>query len=47
MDCKLWRVTVYMRDDKINYIEQEVEILLPDTCQHGTDFLKLLTYAST
>lgn len=35
-DAVCWRVTVYLKGERIESIEQEVEVGLPEDCQHGS-----------
>lgn len=41
LDSQTWRVTVYLNEDDktIKWIQQEVQVALPDDVQHGGDLL--------
>lgn len=43
-DSMRWRVTVWMKDDKINRVEQEVRVWLPDGIAHGSALKHALRY---
>lgn len=42
LDSQPWRVTVYLDDNKIRAIHQEVEVGLPDGCKNGGGLNELL-----